>query len=217
MEQEPPVRACEAADSVSRLARIIAIAGGSGSGKSYLAGYVAGRLGAPVVSLDAYYRDLSHLPPGERARWNFDHPDALDWPLLRRQLAELHAGNRVEIPVYDFATHTRTGRVKRIDPRGYLVLEGIFALWDAGVRRLLSAGVFIDFSDEGRLERRTARDVAERGRTPASVLAQYEQTVRPMYLEHVAPTRRHAQLSVAGDAPPERSFEALMARLNRGC
>ncbi len=192
---------------------IIAVAGASGSGKTYLSGYMAAQLGAPVLSLDAYYLDLSHLPPQERACWNFDDPASLDWMLLRTQLAALRSGNSVDVPVYDFSTHTRTDRVRRIEAREFLVLEGIFALYDEAVREMVSAGVFIDFPDAGCLERRTARDVAERGRTPLSVREQYDATVRPMFAQYVAPTRRFAQLVVRGDDPPERSFAALRERL----
>ncbi|MCZ2156262.1 MAG: uridine kinase [Bryobacterales bacterium] len=195
--------------------RIIAIAGGSGAGKSFLAAHVSQRLAAPVLSLDAYYRDLSHLPLSERAQQNFDDPDALDWPLLRHQLALLQAGNPVEVPVYDFSTHVRTGESKSLTAREFLVIEGIFALWDAEVRNTLSAGVFLDFPDDGCLERRIVRDVVERGRTPASVRQQYEQTVRPMYVEYVAPTRQYADLCLPGDHPPELSLQALLGHLGQ--
>jgi uridine kinase len=200
------------------LTKIIAIAGASGSGKTYLSTYVAQHLDAPVLSLDAYYLDLSHLSPAEREQWNFDDPASLDWVLLRSQLAALREGHGVDVPVYDFATHSRTEHVRRIEARGFLVLEGIFALYDAAVRAMLSLGVFIDFHDPGCLARRTARDVAERGRTPSSVREQYARTVRPMYLKYIVPTRQYAQVVVKGDSPPERSLEALYAHLpvNRG-
>lgn len=194
--------------------KIVAIAGASGSGKTYLSTYVAERLGAPVLSLDAYYLDLSHLPLSERAQWNFDDPAALDWALVRTQLAALRAGRGVDAPVYDFSTHTRTERARRIEAREFLVLEGIFALYDEAVRGMLRLGVFIEFPDAGCLVRRTARDVAERGRTALSVKEQYEATVRPMFAQHVAPTRRFAHLVVGGEDPPERSFAALRARLD---
>jgi len=201
------------ADSGVAATRIIAIAGASGSGKTYLANHVAGRLNAPILSLDSYYLDLSHLPPGGRAQWNFDDPASLDWALLRAQLSSLRAGNGVNVPVYDFSTHTRTQEVRRVEAREYLVLEGIFALYDAEVRAMLRVGVFIDYPDAGCLERRTARDVSERGRTEASVREQYARTVRPMFAEHIAPTRRYAQIVVRGDSPPEESFGAIEACL----
>lgn len=194
--------------------QIIAIAGASGSGKTYLSTYVAKRLDAPVLSLDAYYLDLSHLSPDERAQWNFDNPASLDWKLLRSQLADLREGRDVDVPVYDFSTHTRTQYVRRIEPSAFLVLEGIFALYDAAVRAMLRLGVFITFHDAGCLERRTARDVLERGRTPSSVAEQYSRTVRPMFFEYVEPTREYAHVVVRGDSPPERSFEALQACLS---
>ena len=135
------------------LIQIVAIAGASGSGKTYLSTYVAKRLRAPVLSFDSYYLDLAHLSLAERAQWNFDHPASLDWPLLRSQLAALREGLAVDVPIYDFSTHTRSSQVCRVQAGEYLVLEGIFALHDAEVRSMLSVGVFIEFQDDGCLGR----------------------------------------------------------------
>jgi uridine kinase len=193
--------------------RLIAIAGASGSGKTYLASHIAEALGAPVLSLDAYYLDLGHLTLEERAQWNFDHPDALDWPLLRAQLTALVAGAAVDVPTYDFSTHTRAVQTRRLEPAEYLVIEGIFALHDEAVRALLTLGIFVDYRDSGCLDRRMARDVAERGRTPSCVLAQYTKTVRPMFLEFIEPTRAFADLVIRGDSPVEASLGRVEAAL----
>lgn len=194
--------------------RIIGIAGASGSGKTYLASHLADSLGAPVVSIDSYYCELGHVSLEERSRWNFDHPDALDWPLLREQLCRLGNGLPVDVPVYDFATHTRSSQCNRLQTSGFLVLEGIFALYDEEVRRMLALGIFVDYGNDGCFERRLARDVVERGRTPECVTRQYVQTVRPMYSEFIAPTREHAQLLIAGDAPVEASLRTIRGALN---
>lgn len=194
--------------------RIIGIAGASGSGKTFLARHIAASIGAPVLSIDSYYCELGHISLEERARWNFDHPDALDWPLLREQLCRLGRGLPVDVPVYDFATHTRSSQCTRLQTNGFLVLEGIFALYDEEVRRMLAVGIFVDFGNDGCFERRLARDVAERGRTPECVARQYTQTVRPMYTEFIAPTRAHAQVVIDGDAPAKASLAAIRGALN---
>lgn len=204
---------CGDAPSSGASPRLIAIAGASGSGKTYLATHLAETLGAPVLSLDSYYLDLAHLTLEERARWNFDHPDALDWPLLRAQLASLVNGATVDVPTYDFSSHTRAAATRRLAATDYLILEGIFALFDAAVRSLLTLGIFVDYNDSGCLDRRMARDVAERGRTPSCVLAQYTQTVRPMYVEYIEPTRAFADLVIRGDSPVEESLRAVRSAL----
>jgi uridine kinase len=202
-----------AAASAGAHPRLIAIAGASGSGKTYLATHIAEALGAQVLSLDAYYLDLAHLSLEERAQWNFDHPDALDWPLLRAQLTALVAGAAVNVPTYDFSTHTRAAKTRRLEPAEHLVIEGIFALHDEAVRALLTLGIFVDYRDSGCLDRRMARDVAERGRTPSCVLAQYTRTVRPMFLEFIEPTRAFADLVIRGDSPVDESLGQVEAAL----
>lgn len=193
--------------------KVIGIAGASGSGKSYLATSVAAALGAPVLSVDSYYRDLAHLPLETRARQNFDHPGSLDWPLLLEHLQSFTDGRAVALPEYDFSTHTRAQRTHRLDPGQYLVLEGILVLHQPSVRQMLTLKVFVDLGAEDCLERRMARDIRERGRTTQSVLEQYQATVLPMYLEFVEPTAAYADLRVRGDAAIAASTEAVLAAL----
>lgn len=195
---------------------LVGIAGGSCSGKTTLAERVRTRLGATpaaILPVDAYYRDLSHLPAEARAARNFDEPAAVDHALLAAHVRELAHGAVVQRPVYDFATHCRSARVERVDPGGVVIVEGLFALAWAEVREHLSLGVFVEAGHEVCLARRTARDVRERGRTPESVEEQYAATVRPMYDLHVLPTRAHADLVVDGAAPPDVAEAALLARL----
>jgi uridine kinase len=156
-------------------------------------------LGADQVSVlhhDAYYRDHSHLPAAERARINYDHPDALETALLIRDIERLRTGAAVDVPVYDFATHARLDRRRRVDPRKVIILDGILILWDPELRRLMDIKIFVDTDPDLRLIRRLERDIRERGRTAAAVIEQYLGTVRPMHLEFVEPSKRWADVIV---------------------
>ena len=189
---------------------VIAIAGISCSGKTTLARHLARVLpDAAVLPLDAYYRDLSHLPPPERAAVNFDAPDALDYPLLLDQVECLSRGVGVDRPVYSFTTHTRRATPQRLDPVSQLVVEGLFALYWPALRALYHLSVFVDAPHALCLERRLERDAAERGRSPGSIHLQYERHVRPMGERYVVPTRFHADVVVSGAAPLEESIRRL--------
>ena len=191
---------------------MIGIAGPSCSGKSELAAAMARRLSklSPVVvRIDDYYRDLAALDPSLRDDRNFDHPDAIDRGLLIRQLDELSYGRAVEAPVYRFKTHDRAEECCRIEPGVAVIVEGIFTHCWPGVRELFGARVFLDGRHATCLERRLARDVAERGRTPESVRDQYRRTVQPMYDRYVRPTRRFADLMLCGEDPVEHNADIL--------
>jgi uridine kinase len=190
---------------------IIAIAGASGSGKTTLArAFVADLPRAALVSTDFYYRDLSHLSPPERAKVNFDHPDAVDWDTLIEHLTELKAGRSAAVPHYDFKSHTRRPQAQQIGPSESTILEGIFGLWHPEIRRLLDLSVFIETADDVCLDRRTYRDVAERGRTPESVAAQWQRHTLPMFREYTSPTRQHADYIVAGTSPPQEHVRRIL-------
>lgn len=192
---------------------LIGIAGPSCSGKSELAKILKRELAAAVITLDSYYRELAHLPFEERARTNFDEPAALDEELLIAQVRSLANGCAVDRPVYDFARHTRSGEFERIEPAGFVVAEGLFALHWPELRALYGTSVFIDVDDEICFRRRLERDVRERGRTPESVRAQYENTVRPMAERYIRPARAWADVVVSGTEPLEKSALAVLARL----
>lgn len=194
---------------------LIAIAGASGSGKSTLAQSIAASLGSDCafVSLDSYYHPLDHLPFPERERSNFDHPDALDWDLLIQHLTGLASGSPVEEPVYDFSRHTRAMQTRLVRPTRFLILEGILALHHASVRALCGLKVYVEAPDDCCLQRRMARDIAERGRTPESVERQYEETVRPMAAQFVWPSRQWADLVVTGTSCLTESQDAVLALL----
>jgi uridine kinase len=177
---------------------LIGIAGPSGAGKSFLARHLKRALEAEVLELDRYYRDLSHLPLAERARVNFDAPEALEHELLIEQVARLRNRETVQLPVYDFTTHTRTTRKELLQPSEVIIVEGLFTLHWPGLRELLGTKVYVDLHDDLCLARRTARDVRERGRTAESVVEQYEGTVAPMARRYVRPTLAHADVVVIG-------------------
>jgi uridine kinase len=192
---------------------VIAIAGASGSGKTELARQLQRRLAAMspvIVPLDAYYRGFEHLPVAIRATQNFDHPTAVDHVLLARQLSALAVGGAVEMPVYDYVTHSRLPTGRRVGPGRVIVVEGLFALYWKEIRDLLDLAVFID-ADRGLcLERRLARDTRIRGRSEESVRGQFEETVVPMFERFVRPTRRFADLVLQGDRPVEDLVDELI-------
>jgi uridine kinase len=178
---------------------VVGIAGGSGSGKTTLARRVAERLGEGRVLLfqhDAYYRDHPELTLDERARINYDHPDALDGALCVEQLRALKRGDAVEQPVYDFSAHRRAAETRRLEPRPVILVEGILVLADAALRAEMDLRVFADAPADLRLLRRLERDMTERGRSIASVRDQYLATVRPMHEAFVAPGMAYADLVV---------------------
>jgi uridine kinase len=181
---------------------LVGIAGGSGSGKTALAEGVAAALPAGqavVVPADAYYRDIGHLPPELRARHNFDEPAALEGERLAGDLACLQRGESIARPTYDFATHARRPEQVRVPAAPVVIIEGIFVLAIPAVRALLDLKIFVAAAEQTRLARRIARDVGERGRTRDSVVAQFEQTTRPMHDRHVAPSEAWADLVVSGE------------------
>jgi uridine kinase len=177
----------------------IGIAGGTASGKTTVARRLVERLGThPVAVLDqdSYYRDLADLPLEERARFNFDHPDAFDTGLLVRQLGDLRAGKPVDKPVYSFTQHTRTGETVRVNPGDVVILEGILILALEPVRELLDVKVFVDSDADVRVLRRVSRDIKERGRDFDGVVEQYFRTVRPMHFGFVEPSKRYADIII---------------------
>jgi uridine kinase len=194
---------------------LIGIAGPSCAGKSEVARRVAAALSAPVVTLDAYYRDLVHLPLDQRAQANFDIPDSLDDELLTVQIAGLAAGNAVDVPVYDFTRHIRSSAVQRILPEAVVIVEGLFTLHWEPLRALLNLKVFVEADDAVCLDRRLERDIRERGRTRESVLRQYEATVRPMAEKYVLPTRSFADLMLNGTGSLDESVASVLARAGR--
>ncbi|MEE4278011.1 MAG: uridine kinase [Halieaceae bacterium] len=182
---------------------LIAIAGPSGSGKSLFAQTLceemrrdAPQLGVALLREDAYYRDQKHLPLEERALVNYDHPDAIEQDLLLEHLETLRAGQGVDTPLYDYAQHTRRPDTQRVEAAPVIVVEGILLFTHVALRECFDIRFFMDTPLDVCLLRRIERDVAERGRTLASVLEQYQRTVRPMYEAFIAPSAAHADLLI---------------------
>jgi uridine kinase len=189
---------------------LIGVAGPSCSGKTQIARLAAAELGAPILALDSYYRDLSHLSLGEREVVNFDSPESMDEAAVARHMERLASGEAVDQPIYDFALHTPSGRVHRVEPSTFLLVEGLFALHWFEVRRWLAVGAFVQASHEVCLARRIQRDITERGRTEESVRWQFETNVRPMAERYVIPSRVHAGLELNGEAPLVESVDRLV-------
>jgi uridine kinase len=178
---------------------LIGIGGASGSGKTLVAKTLYDSLGSDKVAIiqeDAYYRDLSDIPLTERAKINFDHPDAFDHDLLINHCHQLLEGKVIEQPIYDYKTHSRTNQTRRIGPHQIIILEGILILAIPELRDLMDIKIFVDTDPDICLIRRIKRDIHERGRTVDSVLEQYTETVRPMYLQFIEPSKRYADIII---------------------
>ncbi|HYE23764.1 MAG TPA: uridine kinase [Clostridia bacterium] len=195
---------------------LIGIAGPSCAGKSYLCKHIAEQLGAATLHIDAYYRELNHLSIVQRAHWNFDAPDAIDSELLFQHVRALYRGAEVEKPVYDFTTHARTSQTETVEPRDFIIIEGLFALYWDEIRKFLGTRVYVDLGEDICLERRIERDIRERGRTRESVLEQYHTTVAPMAKRYVYPTRDFADIVVTGDDRIENEVGAVLNHVLTG-
>lgn len=196
---------------------IIGIAGASGSGKSLLANTIVNEIGSDrvaVVSEDSYYKDLADLSVEERAKVNFDHPDAFDHERLACDLEALKSGKSVEVPIYDYVSHTRTNQTRHIDShKTIIVLEGILLFVDKRIRNLMDIRIYVDTPLDTAFIRRLKRDVLERGRSMESVIGQYETTVRPMFLKYIEPSKRHADVIVPHGGKNRIAIDMIKAKM----
>jgi uridine kinase len=194
---------------------LLGIAGGTGSGKTTLAERIGAALAGDVTVLehDGYYRDRSHLPPAERNHLNYDEPNALENDLLVEHLAALRAGRAVEVPRYDFATHTRRPERRHVAPARIVVVEGILLFAVPELRAAFDLRIFVDTDDDIRLMRRIRRDLVDRGREIGAVETQYYGSVRPMHLMHVAPSKRFAHLIVPEGGENAEALDVIVGRL----
>jgi uridine kinase len=197
---------------------VVGIAGGTGSGKTTVAHKLAAAMPAGrcvTIEHDAYYRDQGHLAFEERARINYDHPASLESSLLVDHLRTLRSGQPVEVPIYDFATHTRCPDTRPVQPARVIVVEGILVFTEPALREQMDIKIFVDTDPDIRLMRRIRRDLEQRGRTFQSVRDQYYATVRPMHIEHVEPTKRWADLIIPEGGNNHVALDVLLGQLWR--
>lgn len=194
----------------------LGVAGGSGSGKTTIVERIVAGLAPHPVTLirhDAYYRDYSELSAEERGQLNFDHPDSLETELLLLHLDQLRDGKPVEIPIYDFTTHSRTESTRTALPTPVVIVDGILVLAIPEIRERLDIRIFIDTDADIRFIRRLRRDLEERGRSVESVVRQYAGTVRPMHLQFVEPSKRHADVIVPVGGENHVAIDMVVSKL----
>ncbi len=197
---------------------IIGVAGGTASGKTTVSRKIVEQIGPErlaYIEHDAYYRDLSHLPLEQRREFNFDHPDALEDELLITHLESLLQGRPVQIPVYDFANYVRTERLERIEPKRVILVAGILIFVNKALREMMDIKIYVDAPADLRFIRRLRRDLAERGRTVENVIDQYLQTVRPMHLEFVEPSKMYADVIIPRGGQNIKAIEMVVAQIQR--
>jgi uridine kinase len=185
----------------------IGVAGGTGSGKTTIAEEILKRVGADRIAYiqhDSYYFNIGHLPLDSRNLPNFDHPDSLETNLLIEHLKLLQSGQPADVPVYDFTTYSRTSQMRRVEPQPVILIEGLLIFAEKKLREMFNVKIFVDTDNDLRFIRRLKRDIAERGRSMESVIDQYLNTVRPMHLEFVEPSKRYADVII-----PEGGFNAV--------
>ena len=197
---------------------LIGIAGASGSGKTLIAKNVFESLGsdkAVIMQEDSYYKDLSGIPLEERAAKNFDHPDAFDYDLLAKDLTKLLEGEKISHPIYDYKTHIRTKETKTVGPADLIILEGILILNNPQLRKLMDIRVFTDTALDICFTRRLKRDITERARTVDSVIQQYNETVRPMYLQFVEPSKQYADILIPRGGKNKVAIDILATKISK--
>jgi uridine kinase len=195
---------------------VIGIAGGTGSGKTTVANVILNKVGRSRIAYiphDAYYKDLRHLPPLRRQEINFDHPDSLESELMEQHIKDLCSWHSVQLPVYDFTTHTRTTQVIEVKPSRVILVEGILIFTESALRDIFDVKIFVDTDADLRFIRRLQRDIAERGRTMDTVITQYLSTVRPMHLEFVEPSKRYADVIIPEGGLNEVAMDMVIARI----
>lgn len=194
----------------------IGIAGGTGSGKTTVTRAIVERVSEATVAVieqDSYYKDQKDVPLEERAKVNYDHPSAFDTPLLVRHLQQLAQGQAIEKPIYNFALHTREDYTERVEPKDIVIVEGLLVLWEAPIRELLDIKLFVDCDADVRVLRRLERDIQSRGRTLESVISQYLNSVRPMHLEFVEPSKRYADVIIPEGGHNEVAIDMIATKV----
>lgn len=197
---------------------VIGIAGGSGSGKTTVVSSITKKLKERVVVIpqDSYYKDSSHLPIEDRQKINFDHPDAIDFKLLCRQLKELKEGNKIEQPVYSYLTCSRSAtETITVQPADVIIIEGILIFTCKELRDQMDIKLFVDADDDDRLMRVMSRDIIERGKTVETVIERYTKTVKPMYLQFIEPSKRYADIIIPQGGHNKVAIDMISATIER--
>jgi len=195
---------------------LVGIGGGTASGKTTVARKIAQAFTNTeviIIEQDSYYKDLSHLPRSEREAVNFDHPDAIDFALLHSHLRQLAKGQAIAKPAYDFHLHLRQTEAETVEPARIIIVEGILVLAVPNIRELFQMKIFVDTDDDERLLRRIERDIYERGRSFESISSQYRQTVKPMHLEFVEPSKRYADVIIPRGGQNRVGIRMVIAKL----
>lgn len=195
---------------------VIGIAGGTGSGKTTIADYILETVGPEKIAFlphDAYYRDQTALTYEERSQVNFDHPASLETELLIEHITKLRNQQTIHLPNYDFKTHSRTNKTIQINPQPIILIEGILILAEPELRNLFDLKIYVDTDADIRFIRRLKRDIEERGRTTESVINQYLETVRPMHLEFVEPSKRYASVIIPEGGYNTVALDLIVARI----
>ncbi|MDC0864779.1 uridine kinase [Rickettsiaceae bacterium] len=203
--------------SAAHATTIICVAGGTGAGKTTIANKIKAQVGdsAAIISQDSYYKDLSHMTIEERGKVNFDHPDSIEFSLLKKHLLQLKNGESIEVPIYDFTTSNRTGKTKTLLPKDIIILEGILVLAVPEIHDILDIKLYVEVEDDERLLRRIKRDIEERGRTIENVRKQYLATVKPMHQKFVAPSKKFANLIIPYDSENIVAVDLLVTELRK--
>ena len=197
---------------------IIGIAGGSGSGKTTVVKAITDQLKEKVVVIpqDSYYKDSSHLPLEERQKVNFDHPDSIDFALLRQQIQELREGKTIEQPVYSYLTCSRSKtETVTVKPAEVIIIEGILIFTCPELRKLMDIKLFVDADDDDRLMRVMARDIIERGKTVETVIDRYSKTVKPMFLQFIEPSKRYADIIIPQGGHNKVAIDVISATIEK--
>lgn len=201
---------------MQKIPLVIGIAGGSGSGKTTVVNEILKQVGTERIAFlqhDSYYKDLTGLPPVQRADINFDHPDSLETDLLIQHIASLRDFQPVSVPIYDFATDSRTKQTFTVEPQNVILVEGILIFVEPELRKMFDLKIFVDTDADLRFIRRLHRDITERNRTTEYVIQQYQATVRPMHLEFVEPSKRYADVIIPEGGHNVAALDMVVAKI----
>ncbi len=194
----------------------IGIAGGTGSGKTTVAEMIKQSLGknqTAIITMDSYYKDFPELTIDEKRKINYDHPSVFDIELLKKHLQQLKNGESIEVPIYSFEEYARSGEYEKIDPKPIIIVEGILLFYYEEIKDFFSIKIFVDTDPDVRIIRRIQRDVLERGRTLESVIKQYLDTVRPMHIQFVEPTKQFADIIIPRGGKNEIAMDIIISKI----